>query len=161
MTLKWTSRSLTSVRYKSSNCFWALRRSSSSSRDSLNDRFRSDVRFPANLSACSTNFSSEAADKYLIIPHCFQRIKSNSQPVTVSLTVDVDYDSSVVVVDVRHRLHRLLSHVFVRLSCLTHRPQLSLHIVLHLWNQTLESAARGAFRDLWRTRRFTRTSERI
>lgn len=144
--------SLTSVRYKSSNCFWALWRSSSSSRDSLNDRFCSDVRFLANLSACSTNFSSEAADKYVIVIFCPS--KSKSQRVTVSLTVAVDYDSSVVVVDVRHRLHGLLSHVFVSLCCVTHLPQLSFHLVLHLWDQTLESAARGTFRDLWRTRGF-------
>lgn len=88
--------------------------------------------------------------------------RTPKQTWTVSLTVSVDYDSTVGVVDVCHLCHGLLSCILIHLCCFTHLPQFALCFALHLWDQTLESAARRAFRNLWgRTQGFTSVSERV
>lgn len=64
------------------------------------------------------------------------------------LTVAVDSESPVWLVDVRCCYHGHVSCVLVHLHCLTHFPQFSVHLTLHLRDQTLKSAAWRALNSL-------------
>lgn len=67
-----------------------------------------------------------------------------------SLTVSADDHPPVRVVDVRHPRHGLLRRFLVRLRHRANPPQFPLQLGLRLRDQTLQSAARGAFRNLRR-----------
>lgn len=142
---------LTSVRYKSSSCFWVWRCSSAIFCNRLDDDVCSEVRFLDTPCTCSRTFRSDTSDKMEILSVLNHFHPEHPNKVTICLTVPVDDDLEVVDVGMLHWLQGLLGCIFMLLCLFTHFPQFSIWLALQLWDQTLKSATGWAFRTLWRT----------